>query len=104
MYDESWGAYPEDSDDTEDICDLYDDDYMDYIADLWYERGLQFLEQETFENQRLHGKQAHAYKHEYDNVKIMLLREDGKTYREIAKIIGCSPSTVRNRLRKLGRR
>ena len=56
-----------------------------------------------FENKRLEGKDAHAYKEEYSNAEIAMLYERGLSLRQIAKELGCkSPSTIRNRLIKMG--
>ena len=62
------------------------------------------LEKECFENKPKHGKFASAYSHDIDNIKIIQLRENNCTLREIAKHFNCSPSTIRNRLRKMGMR
>ena len=55
-----------------------------------------------FEKVPKHGVHAHAYKKNLDNVRMKRLRERGYTYRQIGKQLGCSPSTVRNRLKKMG--
>jgi hypothetical protein len=60
------------------------------------------MERVAFEGKRLCGKNAHAYKAEYENQMMLRLRREGKSYRQIAKAMGIkSPSTVRNRLNRL---
>lgn len=59
------------------------------------------LEKRLFEGEPKHGKFAHAYKRDIDNLLISQLRAEGKSYREIAARFGCSPSTIRNRNKKL---
>lgn len=59
------------------------------------------LEKRLFEGEPKHGKFAHAYKGDIDNLVIDQLRAEGKSYREIAARFGCSPSTIRNRYKKL---
>ena len=77
-------------------------------GDEWIEAMLERqnreLEKKAFEGKRLCGKNAHAYKAELDNLRMLDLWGEGKTLREIAQAMGCSPSTVKNRLdRLLGR-
>ena len=60
------------------------------------------LERMCFEERKRCGKNAHAYDFNIDNIAIIQLREEGKTLREIAELFGCSPSTIRNRLKILG--
>lgn len=59
-------------------------------------------EKRAFESIPKHGVHAHAFKKGLDNLKMKELRKKNYTYREIAKQLGCSPNTVRNRLQKLG--
>lgn len=59
-------------------------------------------EKRAFESIPKHGVHAHAFKKGLDNLKMKELREKGLTYREIGKQLGCSPNTVRNRLKKMG--
>ena len=47
------------------------------------------------------GKYTHALDESIDVVKILHMRKAGKTYREIANTLGCSPSTVRNKWLKI---
>lgn len=68
-----------------------------------------FIDEEEREEERLafgltpkHGIYANAYKKGLDNYTMKRLRKKGYTYRQIAGKLGCSPSTVRNRLKKLG--
>lgn len=70
-------------------------------ADYLYIFEIDRLEKKQFESVPGQGKSAHAYKQDIDNCIINKLREDGKTYREIAAHFGCSPSTIRNRYKKL---
>lgn len=69
--------------------------------DDYDERFMSELERKKFRETPKHGIYAHAYKKQLDNVKIMTLRDQGKSLREIAVALGCSPSTIRNRLKKL---
>lgn len=62
------------------------------------------IEKKYFENKPRCGKFANAYSHNIDNIKIMQMRIKNCTLREIAKQFNCSPSTIRNRLNKLGMR
>lgn len=62
---------------------------------------IQGLERKQFEGTRLCGKNAHAYKKSLDNVEIYNLKSQGLSYREIAKLLDCSPSTVRNRFNRM---
>lgn len=80
-------------DDQDEAYDMDGDSYDDQIR-----RG---LDKEHFESKPKHGKFAHAYSHNIDNVLIIKLREEGKTLREIARQFSCSPSTIRNRLKKM---
>lgn len=73
-----------------------DDDYDQYEDD-----ELKAIEKIAFGEIPKHGIHAHAYKKELDNIRIKKLWEKGNTYRQIAKQLKCSPSTVRNRLKKL---
>lgn len=73
----------------------------DYDDDHFEEERDRYLEQQTFSSVPKHGFHAHAYKKKLDNLMMMKLREEGKTYRAIAKQLGCSPSTVRNRIKKI---
>jgi DNA-binding NarL/FixJ family response regulator len=59
------------------------------------------LERVAFDGKRLCGKNAHAYKKEYDNIQMLEMWKHGMSYRKIAEALGCSPSTVSNRLNKL---
>lgn len=58
-------------------------------------------EKRAFESIPKHGVHAHAFKKGLDNLKMKELRKKNYTYREIAKQLGCSPNTVRNRLKKM---
>lgn len=62
---------------------------------------LKELEKKQFERIAKQGKFARAYKANIDNIVISNMRDEGKSYREIAKHFDCSPSTIRNRLNKL---
>lgn len=94
-YYEKMGFGAVDTDDS-----VYDaDDYFDPFEDEEEERE---EERWTFEAIPKHGVHAHAYKKELDNLKIKKLKKNGYTFREIAVQLGCSPSTVRNRLKKMG--
>lgn len=104
-----WKFYNNDWDDF-DIYDKvgYSDQelYMDLDIDLDVEDHImnKQLEKESFENKPGHGKFAPAYSHDIDNIRIIQMRESACTLREIAKEFSCSPSTIRNRLRKMGMR
>ena len=74
----------------------------EYDDDDFSEERDRYLEQQTFSSVPKHGIHAHAYKKGLDNLEMMKLRGERKTYREIAKQLGCSPSTVRNRMKKMG--
>lgn len=63
---------------------------------------IQDIVRKTFENQPNHGKSAHAYSHNIDNFQIIQMWNSGKSFREIANHFNCSPSTIRNRLVKMG--
>lgn len=56
-----------------------------------YGEGIQFKK----------GKHTHATREDLDNVRILQLRAAGRTLTQIGEQLGCSPSTVRNRLNKL---
>lgn len=88
-----------DSSDISDYDPFSEDDGVCSFEDQERERE---EERWVFENIPKHGVHAHAYKKKLDNLKMKELREKGCTYREIAVQLGCSPSTVRNRLRKMG--
>lgn len=88
---QDWGPF--------DSNDVNEQDWEDEAAE---NRMLRELERRCFEEQKGKGKLAHAYNHDYDNIVIIQLREKGKTLREIAELLDCSPSTIRNRLKILG--
>lgn len=46
-----------------------------------------------------HGDCAPAYRRELDVCKMYQLSKKGYSYRKIAELLGCSPNTVRNRLK-----
>lgn len=92
-----WYNYNYGEDNTSNRYD--DDDDFDPFEDVERERE---EEKWAFESVPKHGVYAHAYKKELDNHKIRELRKKGYTYRQIAEQLKCSPSTVRNRLKKLG--
>lgn len=56
----------------------------------------------AFKSTPKHGVYAHAYNKKLDNWKIKKMREKRYTLRAIAKQLGCSPNTIRNRLKKMG--
>ena len=89
------------ADDSLDVWDGSEPDDFDNTDDWDDEQMYRCMEHERFENKPGFGKYAPAYKHELDNVEMQQLRENGSSYRQIAKRHGCSPSTVRNRIRKL---
>lgn len=85
--------------DDEDDYGYGEDDDFDPFDDEKLDKE---LERKAFEDIPKHGVHAHAYKKGLDNQKMRKLREKGYTYRQIAEQLKCSPSTVRNRLKKLG--
>lgn len=97
------GLYQDWYSDNEDVNTddfLYDENEdFDPFGDEAQERE---EERWDFEKVPKHGVHAHAYKKSLDNVRMKRLRERGCTYRQIGKQLGCSPSTVRNRLKKMG--
>lgn len=78
-----------------------DDDWIDEQYARMEKKELEERERRAFEGKRLQGKNAHAYKNKLDNLTMYHLYQKGKSYREIGQLMGCSPSTVRNRLQKL---
>ena len=101
---EPWGVSnnQEDSWDPnaqEEAQDHLGDSYDEMLDELEKKERLE-QERRAFEGKRLQGKNAHAYKHGLDNQKIYSLKVEGKSYREIGRLLGCSPNTVRNRLNK----
>ena len=64
-----------------------------YIA----EQELKELERVNFKK----GKHTHAYREDLLNSEIIQMRNRGLTLEKIAGQLGCSVSTVRNRLNKL---
>lgn len=101
---EPWGisSTQEDSWDPnapEEVQDDLEDRYARMLDKLEKKERLE-QERRAFEGKRLQGKNAHAYKHGLDNQKIYSLKVEGKSYREIGRLLGCSPNTVRNRLNK----
>lgn len=85
------------------LGDYGDHDVIDEDYDPFYDEEKEREEEaRAFESIPKHGVHAHAYNKKLDNLKIKRLRKKGYTYREIAKQLKCSPSTVRNRLKKLG--
>lgn len=78
--------------------DAWEEDWQDRIDSELRKQ----LEKASFEDSHGHGKFAHAYNHSIDNIKILQLREKGQSLREIAKYFHCSPSTIRNRLMRMG--
>lgn len=78
----------------------FGDEEDDY--DPFQEEENRWFESRAFDFVPKHGFHAHAYKKQLNNLKMIRLREKGKSYREIAKQLNCSPSTVRNRLKKMG--
>jgi len=85
--------------DNEDTAPINDNEEFDPFYDEEIERA---RELRAFDEVPKHGFHAHAYNRKLDNLKMRKLRNKGYTYRQIAKQIGCSPSTVRNRLKKMG--
>lgn len=85
----------------EEYCEKNLADWDNSQAEYYDELEHREWERKCFEGRKGYGKDAHAYDHDIDNVVIMQLREDGKTLREIAELFGCSPSTIRNRLKIL---
>lgn len=89
------------------LNDIFGDGYADDPEIEWeteemiYESFLE-LERMCFAERRGYGMNAHAYNCSIDNIAIIQLRDEGKTLREIAEILCCSPSTVRNRLKAMG--
>lgn len=84
------------------LGDYGDHDVIDEDYDPFYDEEKEREEEaRAFESIPKHGVHAHAYNKKLDNLKIKRLRKKGYTYREIAKQLGCSPNTVRNRLKKM---
>ena len=78
------------------ILSNYDD------SDEWLERLLEEREAEELQKTNFEkGKHTHAYREELLNSEIVRLRRAGWSLAKIAEQLGCSPSTVRNRLNKL---
>ena len=78
------------------ILSNYDDN------DEWLERLLEEREAEELQKTNFKkGKHTHAYREELLNSEIVRLRRAGWSLAKIAEQLGCSPSTVRNRLSKL---
>ena len=94
------------------MCDEYGlGEFEDYLGDL-YDKQLEVEEAnrvakmreritKTFEDKPKQGVYAHAYKSEYDNKVIYEMNKDGKSLQQIADVLGCSKSTIRNRLNKM---
>ena len=90
-------------DDDYDADDIFGDESDEYdIGDDYEELMYKEMDKWYFEGKPRHGKFAHAYAHNIDNVRIIQMREKGKSLREIAAQFDCSPSTIRNRLKKMG--
>ena len=89
------------------LNEIFGDGYGDDPEIEWETEDMQYrelleLERMCFEERNGYGKNAHAYDSDIDNIAIIQLREEGKTLREIAELLDCSPSTIRNRLKVLG--
>ena len=99
----------EESDDFDDSFLLSHDTFgmTDDLEDLdeqiqkVYDSAIQARVNKSFASKPKHGVYAHAYKQKYDNGEILRLRGEGKSYREIAKILNIPFSTVRNRIIKM---
>lgn len=100
---EYW-MFDEDDYYTDDKSDEEKEDYSpeDAIMDKYEEEMLKSLEKKAFESKPKHGKFAPAYDPNIDNIRIVQMREVGKSLREIAEQFNCSPSTVHNRLTEMG--
>lgn len=73
------------------------DDSDEWLERLFKEREADELQKTNFKK----GKHTHAYREELLNSEIVRLRRAGWSLAKIAEQLGCSPSTVRNRLNKL---
>lgn len=78
------------------------EDERKYQEELETEQLDKHIEEHYFTEIKGCGYFAPAYKKSLDNQKMIKLRREGNSLRKIAEILGCSPSTVRNRLKKLG--
>lgn len=79
--------------------DAYSQDYEDRLLEEYKNN---YIEKKTFDSVPKCGYHASAYRDDLDNQEIINLRVKGYSLRKIANILGCSPSTVRNRLNKMG--
>ena len=73
------------------------DDSDEWLERLFEEREAEELQKTNFKK----GKHTHAYREELLNSELVRLRRAGWSLVKIAEQVGCSPSTVRNRLNKL---
>lgn len=99
---DDWGIKDIFGDSEEDYDEFDDFEAYDELINKEIEKYYREKEKEVFENKPKHGKSAHAYSHHIDNIRIIQMRRDNYTLREIAKQFNCSPSTIRNRLNKMG--
>lgn len=49
-----------------------------------------------------HGDHAPAFRRDLSNIEMLQLRLKGYSYRRIGEVLGCSPNTVKNRLKGNG--
>lgn len=77
------------------------DSIDDECIDEYYKKHLMEIENQRFNSIPLHGKQANAYRHDIDNLKIKELRDKRYSLQKIADLYSCSRSTIRNRLKQL---
>lgn len=83
------------------INDEHDYGYYSEYDDTQLQR--EYLDSETFSSVSGRGREAPAYKNSISNIAILKLWDDeGLSCREIARQLHCSPSTVKNRLNKMG--
>lgn len=97
---------PDDDDDlfvdaVEQDESIEDDLEYDNLLDKFIKEREAKIENQRFNSVPGHGKQANAYRHDLDNLKIKEMREKGYSLQKIADMFTCSRSTIRNRLKQL---
>lgn len=97
-YDEIYGT------DGQDRSSYYPHE-KDNLDEEYYEHILEIEETKRIQEQKIsispskHGYCAPAYRRDLDVENMCQLKKKGYSYRRIARELGCSPNTVRSRLK-----